>query len=891
MDEDLRRYLNYNMYYISEFCRVCLKNENPLVDITKNDTESDPLINKLKLCVSEVEWPTNSSILMCPVCVQNLNLAYEFKTQCLQATKLFENYIEELKQSEKESDGFEVNEEHVEDYISRQKELEQFQQQLFLNVKSYQQFYPQIANVAQANPFQNVYLNIVPPPAAKPFTKNAKLPPNDLNQNMFVNINNTLHKILPIVSPTNDVKLSIPQLPLRTQEDVNISNLLTNSKTEELSVEIDPTCFDCEDDCKTPKECDEANADSELKSIPSLAKLTDTIETFAPLPDTKLDSSIKVEKTFVPPVIATNTFVPIRPKKNYMLPDLDFLNLDHFMADKTQVKSVICELCGQMCDTIKSLYAHIRQIHSGEFPYRCKHCSTVYALQNQYETHMKRHASHKSNAFSKDMITLEDLSVHNEAILFPASVEASPNNHEASDDEGEPNLNLEFKCDICPRSFHNSHGLSRHKFKRHQPQRRKYFVKGMKNAKCDICNREFSTQSYLQLHIKLHFRKNDYRLKVFNKDKYITEKQEDGGEKNQEQSETQPDEDESTETNPNCDKSGESNEIVEEVVDEAKSSQGQGLKIKINLRNLKNSHEIVEKIGEAEEVSEPVVSETSMEVDEDVADLKLGGSKSDADSSKSDILTDVNMECEPEVQGSGDDSVKGDALPQIPPPPIKPELVNGKQQCVFCLKLYRRKHDLKRHLNNIHLKAIQYVCHLCQTPFYEAFQLTRHLRQHNGFVRCGTCLKEYSIIRDLKLHITAAHDNNAFSQCGSCGLSFQRIRYLREHMHEHDKTITYRCHLCPEEFKESRDLSRHLVEHSGMYACNICHTTFSAEQELNNHSKCHSEDPANERKYTCELCPSKFKKKRYLMAHIRKTHSSKNAEVLNAMVEVDSKSA
>lgn len=45
-------------------------------------------------------------------------------------------------------------------------------------------------------------------------------------------------------------------------------------------------------------------------------------------------------------------------------------------------------------------------------------------------------------------------------------------------------------------------------------------MKGKKNAKCDICNREFSTQSYLQLHIKLHYRKSDYRLKVFEKAKY-----------------------------------------------------------------------------------------------------------------------------------------------------------------------------------------------------------------------------------------------------------------------------------------------------------------------------------------------------------------------------------
>lgn len=205
---------------------------------------------------------------------------------------------------------------------------------------------------------------------------------------------------------------------------------------------------------------------------------------------------------------------------------------------------------------------------------------------------------------------------------------------------------------------------------------------------------------------------------------------------------------------------------------------------------------------------------------------------------------------------------------------LSAKTVDGKQQCTFCNRLFCRKHDLKRHLNNIHLKAIQYLCHLCQSQFYEAFHLTRHLRQHNSFMRCGSCMKTFSGLRDLKLHIISAHANCAEYQCGTCGDTYDRPKPLREHMYEHYKSIVYICHYCNEQFKESRDLSKHLIEHSGMYACNICNTTFTAEKELIHHSKCHTSSAA-ERKYECEICHSRYKKKRYLLAHITKAHSNK----------------
>lgn len=43
------------MYYISEFCRICLQYDKNLIDIVKIENEpTETLLNKLKLCVSEV---------------------------------------------------------------------------------------------------------------------------------------------------------------------------------------------------------------------------------------------------------------------------------------------------------------------------------------------------------------------------------------------------------------------------------------------------------------------------------------------------------------------------------------------------------------------------------------------------------------------------------------------------------------------------------------------------------------------------------------------------------------------------------------------------------------------------------------------------------------------
>ncbi|KAK9869385.1 hypothetical protein WA026_003142 [Henosepilachna vigintioctopunctata] len=157
--------------------------------------------------------------------------------------------------------------------------------------------------------------------------------------------------------------------------------------------------------------------------------------------------------------------------------------------------------------------------HMGKYPFKCEFCYAEYVTRVDYEMCLKSHKA--SNESNEDSLTLKDFA--NTSI----TLQQSTANQSASD--GESNCppvpgeeGMIFSCELCKRQFNSSTGLLRHKVrKHHQKNKKKYFIKGMKNAKCDICNREFSTQSYMQLHRKLHMREDvGYKYKVFGKSKY-----------------------------------------------------------------------------------------------------------------------------------------------------------------------------------------------------------------------------------------------------------------------------------------------------------------------------------------------------------------------------------
>lgn len=98
--------------------------------------------------------------------------------------------------------------------------------------------------------FQNVFLNIIPTNTLKTqdaTTATTTISPvviqptlKDNSRNVFLNINNTFQRFIPVAPvPDKDAEKN------NKKDDVNVTKILTEAKSEELSVEIDPTDFGC----------------------------------------------------------------------------------------------------------------------------------------------------------------------------------------------------------------------------------------------------------------------------------------------------------------------------------------------------------------------------------------------------------------------------------------------------------------------------------------------------------------------------------------------------------------------------------------------------------------------------------------------------------------------
>lgn len=338
--------------------------------------------------------------------------------------------------------------------------------------------------------FQNVFLNVVPTTTISPISP-ITVDSKDTNQNVFLNLNNTFQKFVPVSTSKAD------------------DQIITEGKSEELSVEIDPTDFGLGDDGNSDTEEDTENGVNDWEDVISAMKIASCSN--GTTPNGKQTDSLKTY----------GNFVPILPKQT---PEekMDFSNSgEHFLSSRLYPSDFACESCQKQFSSRLALRHHIKDFHMGKYPFKCEYCSNEFLLRVEYEACIKYHKS------ESDSLTLNDFKNESDPLALETDQETKT----------EP---TELVCDICHRPFNSPSGLLRHKVRKHnQKSKKKYFIKGMKNAKCDICNREFSTQSYMQLHRKLHLRDDmGYKYKVFGKSRYFPEEKKENEQKSDNQNVT-----------------------------------------------------------------------------------------------------------------------------------------------------------------------------------------------------------------------------------------------------------------------------------------------------------------------------------------------------------------
>lgn len=685
-----------------------------------------------------------------------------------------------------------------------EKDEEKNKQNAFIKVVPNQKFLKLIVGpqTGQNQTFQNVFLNIIPTNTIKTQDTAAVNPlvvPNvkDNSRNVFLNINSTFQRFIPLTTQAEnkdagkDIK----------KEEVNVSKILTEAKTEELSVEIDPTDFGCMSE-DSPVQALTDNNEKDWEEVITGTKIQTAIDTVPSLVPINSDTNFN-KSPYVPIVPKPSSFSPNDEEK------YDFFNGGHFLTTNEPITKLTelnftCELCERMFDTMKNLRSHIKQFHLGKFPYKCDFCYSEFANRGAYDLHLEKHNCLQDTFLANESLTLKDFPINEISPTQQINEIEMQNVSNKSENDEPPEMHT---CDVCAMIFQSANGLVRHKVRKHnQKAKKKYFIKGMKNARCDICNRDFSTQSYLQIHLKLHEKKGpNYRGKIF-RNKYVhTELTENGNTTTESHMEDiidiTKDEQENGDMVEICDPLALEDDDGNELDDIPKA-----LKLKINLRNIKHSD-----------------SPEHMDVDENSCNINKA------------LFSDISLECEQYLLEQQQN-----------------ETTNTN--CKTCKKSFEKKSDLKRFLNSLHSKSMQYKCHLCDSSFCEVDHLTKHLQIHYTSATCSICQKMFADEHEMQNH-NMLHENRANWQCGVCYFINNEIVALKEHINEHGNEIIYRCHFCDEEFVLSQDLSNHIDKHDGSHSCKECEKSFGYQHEKN----IHDYNMHGKERFCCEICMKTYK--------------------------------
>lgn len=750
------------------------------------------------------DWNSNS-ILLCQPCIRRLNTSYDFKKQCILSAQTWKAYLELLSESQKKNESQTSSKEE-------EKDADKNKTNPIIRVVPNQKFLklyvgPQAGQ--NQTSFQNVFLNIIPANALKPAQQEGStttttttvspfVVPNvkDGGRNVFLNLNNAFQRFIPVATTEKDATAKTEK-----KDDVNVTQILTETKTEELSVEIDPTDFGCmsEDSPVQPSSDSNEKDWEEVISGTKIQALIDTVPSLVPISGSS-DKNFN-KSPYVPIVPKPNSFESPNDEEKY-----DFFNGGHFLTPKESIEKMTelnftCELCDRMFDTMKNLRFHIKQFHLGKFPYKCDFCYSEFANRGAYNIHLEKHKCPTDTFHAKETLTLKDFPISDTPPPLVPTTQTSDVEMQSKSENEELEIH---NCDVCGMSFQSANGLVRHKVRKHnQKTKKKYFIKGMKNARCDICNRDFSTQSYLQIHLKLHEKKGpNYRGKVF-RNKYIHTPSTENGNAGEIIDITKEDQENGTR-----DPFDEEIEIEDDIP--------KALKLKINLRNIQRR-------------------DTDMEMEMD---------ENDEDNISKSLFSDVSLECEQYLFEHQNGT-------------------NPNTACETCKKTFEKKSDLKRFLNSLHSKSMQYKCHLCDSSFCQVSHLTKHLQIHLSSASCTICQKMFAGETEMQKHNEILHDNKANWQCSVCYIVNNEMESLKTHMGTHGNKIIYKCHFCDGEFSESHELSDHIEKHDGSHSCEECKKSFGYQHEKN----IHDYSVHNKERHSCELCEKSYKSAHDLVRH------------------------